>query len=129
MGLESLLPGPLEAIIRREPIEGLCWMMPTCYGEAPGALKHGVPGRQRLPGRPASCPCCMEAPGVLRAGGRLAAGLVAPEALLEPEGEGGARGAPGDACAWSAGKVRVLTWHLLEPEAGDGVARSVRSYG
>ena len=37
----------------------------------------------------------MGAPAVLQAGGRRAASHVAPEALLEPEGEGGARGGPG----------------------------------
>ena len=95
MGQENLPPCQLYAIIRREPSEVLCWMMPTCYGEAPGALEHGVLGRLQLQGRPESCRCCMGAPAVLQAGGRRAAGHVAPEALLDPVGEGGAGGGPG----------------------------------
>ena len=69
-------------------------MLPTCYGEAPEALRPGVLERLLLPGRPGDCLCCMGAPAVLQVGGRRAAGQVAPGTHLEPAGEGEVGGGP-----------------------------------
>ena len=66
---------------------------------------------------------------MLRAGGRPAAGLAAPETLLEPAGEGGVGEGPARRRCVGGGEGKGFDVALLEPDASDGVVRGVRSYG
>ena len=71
----------------------------------------------------------MEARGVRRAGGRPTGGFAAPETLLEPAGEGGAREGPARRRCVGGGEGKGFDVALLEPDTSDGVVHGVRSYG
>ena len=94
MGPRNLQLDQFCAITLHEQIEALCWMLPTCVGEAPGALGHDVREKLLLQGRPGDCLCCMGSPGVLQGDVRRAAVLVAPGAHLERAGRGEVRVGP-----------------------------------
>ena len=92
------------AINLREQTEVLCWMLPTCSGEAPAALERDVPEMLLSQVRPGDCLCCMGAPGVLRGDVRRAGAPVAPGAHSERAGSDGVRvGRALPLCAAAAG--------------------------
>ena len=92
------------AITLHEQSEALCWMLPTCFGEAPEALGHDVREKLLLQGRPGDCLCCMGAPGVLRGDVRREGVPVAPGANSEGAGRDGVRvGRALPLCAAAAG--------------------------